>query len=71
LARRWSRSGSLDLWRIGDVSWWERRDLGKQVLLWEDEPGEVVGFEDSDRHDDFTLALPPEIGWAAWNTPRW
>src|SRR4051812_21415736 len=61
LARAWTRSGPFTLWHIGDVCWWERRDRDRNALLWEDESRDVVGFEDSDRHGYYGLALPP--GW--------
>jgi ribosomal protein S18 acetylase RimI-like enzyme len=66
LSRAWRGSGPCTLWHIGDVSWWERRDWGKDALVWEGEGGEVVGFEDSDRYGYYELALPPEwVGRAA------
>jgi mycothiol synthase len=61
LARSWTPSGPYTLWHIGDLSWWERRDWGKCSFLWEDDRGELVAFEDSDRSGDYELLLAPGL----------
>lgn len=60
LSRAWTPSGPGTLWHVGDVSWWERCDWGKDSLLWEDEAGSVVGFEDSDPRGSFEVLVAPE-----------
>jgi mycothiol synthase len=61
LARSWTPSGPFTLWYVGDVSWWERCDWGKSSFLWEDVRGELVAFEDSDRHGSYELLLAPDL----------
>jgi mycothiol synthase len=66
LARSWTSSGPFTLWHIGDLSWWERCDWGKGSFLWEDDRGDLVAFEDSDRSGDYALLLVPDlVGTAA------
>ena len=60
LSRGWTASGPGAGWHVGDVCWWQRRDIGARGLIWEDAEGQLAGFSSRDEHGYFEILVTPE-----------